>query len=41
LPDQAHTTVMSAIERVLDLIPAEPVAGTLWIVEERRIRIRE
>jgi predicted nuclease of predicted toxin-antitoxin system len=41
LPDQAHATVKSAIERVLDLIPAEPLMGTLWIVEERRIRIRE
>jgi predicted nuclease of predicted toxin-antitoxin system len=41
LADQAHTTVQSAIRRVLDLLPQEPVAGTLWIVEERRIRIRE
>ncbi len=40
LVDQAHVTVKSAIQRVLDLLPQEPVAGTLWIVEERRIRIR-
>jgi predicted nuclease of predicted toxin-antitoxin system len=41
LPDQAHVTVKSAIQRVLDLLPQEPIAATLWIVEERRIRIRE
>jgi predicted nuclease of predicted toxin-antitoxin system len=40
LADQAHLTVKSAVQRVLDLLPQEPVAGTLWIVEERRIRIR-
>jgi predicted nuclease of predicted toxin-antitoxin system len=40
LPDQAHVTVKSAIQRVLDLLPQEPIAATLWIVEERRIRIR-
>jgi predicted nuclease of predicted toxin-antitoxin system len=41
LSDQAHVTVESAIHRVLDLVPQEPLAGTLWIVEDRRIRIRE
>ena len=40
LADQAHVTVGAAIQRVLDLLPQEPVVGTLWIVEERRIRIR-
>lgn len=40
LIDQAHVTVEAAIKRVLDLISKEPVAGTLWIVEDRRIRIR-
>jgi predicted nuclease of predicted toxin-antitoxin system len=40
LNDQAHVTVQSAIQRVLDLLPQEPIAGLLWIVEERRIRIR-
>jgi hypothetical protein len=29
-----------AIRRVLDLLSQEPVIGTLWIVEDRRIRIR-
>lgn len=40
LADQAHITVQAAIERVLQLLPNEPVVGTLWIVEHRRIRIR-
>ncbi len=40
LADQEHVTVEAAIQRVLDLVPQEPVVGTLWIVEERRIRIR-
>jgi predicted nuclease of predicted toxin-antitoxin system len=40
LADQAHATVESAIGRVIDLLPQEPVERTLWIVEERRIRIR-
>jgi predicted nuclease of predicted toxin-antitoxin system len=40
LNDQAHVTVESAIRRVLDLLPQERIAGVLWIVEERRIRIR-
>jgi predicted nuclease of predicted toxin-antitoxin system len=40
LADQAHTTVQRAIQRVLDLLPQETVDGALWIVEERRIRIR-
>jgi predicted nuclease of predicted toxin-antitoxin system len=41
LPDQSHVTVEAAIRRVLDLLPQESLAGTLWIVEERRIRIRD
>ena len=40
LGDQAHVTIAAAIQRVLDLVPQEAVTGTLWIVEERRIRIR-
>jgi predicted nuclease of predicted toxin-antitoxin system len=40
LPNQAHITVEAAIRRVLDLLPQESLTGTLWIVEERRIRIR-
>jgi predicted nuclease of predicted toxin-antitoxin system len=41
LPNQAHVTVEAAIRRVLDLLPQEALTGTLWIVEERRIRIRD
>ena len=41
LSDQAHATVKAAIQRVLDITTQEPIAGKLWIVEERRIRIRE
>lgn len=41
LQDQAHATVEAAIHRMLALLPQEPVAGTLWIVEDRRIRIRK
>jgi hypothetical protein len=40
LPNQAHTTVVAAIQRVLALLPEEAIEGMLWIVEERRIRIR-
>ena len=40
LPDQAHPTVEAAIARLLALLPEEPLVGMLWIVEERRIRIR-
>jgi predicted nuclease of predicted toxin-antitoxin system len=39
LADQAHPTVEAAIRRMLALVSQEPVAGMLWIVEERRIRI--
>lgn len=41
LMDQAHSTVESGIQRVLDLLPLETLAGALWIVEDRRIRIRD
>ena len=40
LANQAHVTVEAAIRRVLVLLAQEPIAGTLWIVEDRRIRIR-
>jgi hypothetical protein len=40
LADQAHAAVEAAIRRLLDLLNAEPIAGTLWIVEDHRIRIR-
>jgi hypothetical protein len=40
LADQAQLTVEAAIQRVLDFVPQEPGVDTLWIVKERRIRIR-
>jgi hypothetical protein len=40
LPNQAHTTVVAAIQRLLMLLPEEAIEGMLWIVEEHRIRIR-
>ena len=41
LADQSHAAVESATSRVVDLLPAEPLPRTLWIVEEARIRIHE
>lgn len=40
LADQAHVTVEAAIRRALELLSEEPITGTLWIVEDRRIRVR-
>lgn len=39
LSDQAHATAVGAIRRIVELIGQESVAGSLWIVEDRRIRI--
>ena len=39
LTDQAHPTVTTAIRRMLALLPHEKLSGTLWIVEEHRVRI--
>lgn len=39
LSDQAHATAIGAIQRVVELIGKESVAGSLWIVENGRIRI--
>jgi len=39
LANRAHLTVEAATRRVLDLLPQESLTSTLWIVEERRIRI--
>ena len=41
LASQGHAVVEAAIRRVLNLLPQEPLAGMLWIVEEHRIRIHE
>jgi predicted nuclease of predicted toxin-antitoxin system len=37
LADQAHLTVKSAVQRVLDLLPQEPVAGTLALTMIRTV----
>ncbi|MDR1282731.1 MAG: DUF5615 family PIN-like protein [Opitutaceae bacterium] len=39
--DQSHTKVAAALRNLLMLLPKETLAGKLWIVESRRIRIRE
>lgn len=39
LSSQAHVAVEAAVQRVLALLPKEPLLGTLWIVEEHRVRI--
>lgn len=41
LADQAHVTVEAAIRRLLELLGKEFLAERLWIVEDRRILIRE
>jgi predicted nuclease of predicted toxin-antitoxin system len=39
LANQAHVTVETTIRHMLESVSREPVEGTLWIVEEHRIRI--
>lgn len=39
LADQSHATAEVALRRVLALLKQEHLAGTLWIVEENRVRI--
>lgn len=41
LASQGHAVVEAAIRRMLTLLPQEPLTGTLWIVEEHRVRIHE
>lgn len=41
LASQAHPVAVDAVERILALLPHEPLVGALWIVEEGRVRIRE
>jgi predicted nuclease of predicted toxin-antitoxin system len=40
LKQQSRPAVLSAIRAVLSVLQREPVNRRLWIVEERRIRIR-
>jgi predicted nuclease of predicted toxin-antitoxin system len=39
LVNQAHVAAEAAIRRMLELLPRESLTGTLWIVEDPRIRI--
>lgn len=41
LRSQAHPFVEAALRQMLNTLPQERLAGTLWIVEEHRIRIHE
>lgn len=41
LGSQDHKVAQAAVERILALLPQERLSGTLWIIEEGRVRIRE
>ena len=38
---QARAAVLSLVERIIPLLSTEPLYGKLWIVDPKRIRIRE
>lgn len=40
LKQQDKPTVLQVMAKILPTLATEPLAGQLWIVEERRIRIR-
>ncbi|BBL73910.1 DUF5615 family PIN-like protein [Methylomagnum ishizawai] len=40
LADQSRPSVLRAMRRIAPLFDAEPLAGHLWIVDERQVRIR-
>jgi predicted nuclease of predicted toxin-antitoxin system len=40
LADQSRPYVLGVLRGVLDLLEREPLAGSLWIVEEHQVRIR-
>ena len=40
LVDQSRACVLRVFSSVLDLLDRETLAGSLWIVEEHRVRIR-
>jgi len=40
LDHKGPRSVLSALTRILPLLATEPLVGRLWIVEERRVRIR-
>jgi predicted nuclease of predicted toxin-antitoxin system len=41
LASQSHSAIEAAIKSIVALLERERIRGTLWIVEENRIRIRE
>lgn len=38
---QSRSKVLEAIEKLIPLLPTEPIEKQLWIVEEDKIRVRE
>ncbi len=40
LQRQDKQTVVRTLARLMNLLPREPLAGHLWIVDEERVRIR-
>lgn len=38
---QSHPHVEAAIRRMVALLPQERLTGSLWIVEDHRVRVRE
>lgn len=38
--DQQAATIVAVVQRLSLLLRTEPLAGTLWIVDARRVRIR-
>ena len=41
ITNQSHSRVEAAIRRVVALLPRERLTGSLWIVEDHRVRVRE
>ena len=41
ITNQSHPQVEAAIRRAVALLSKERLAGTLWIVEDHRVRVRE
>jgi len=41
LRDQRIASVIEVVRRILPLLAAESLAGRLWIVDERRVRVRQ
>lgn len=41
LNDQSVAQVLKTVDRIIQTLRNETVQGTLWIVDEQRIRIRE